>query len=221
MSKDIVNTIILSALFLTLFGLAELLFHKFKVKVELTRKLVHFGTGLLSLLFPFMLGNHWLVLFLCASFAIILVLSLKFNFLKSINAIERESVGSIAYPVSVYCCYLAFDHFNHQYIYFYLPILILAICDPVAALCGKRWPLGKYKIGKDYKTMMGSCMFFLSAFVLIIFLSYFNNDGIETTTLIYKSAFIAFISTVSEAFSRKGYDNLTIPASVLIALLII
>src|SRR5438309_317623 len=111
MSKEILNTIILASSFLALFGVAEVLYHFFKVRAEFTRKIVHVGTGLLSLLFPLMLSNHWYVLFLCASFGLILVLSLKFNLLKSINAIDRESVGSLAYPVSVYCSYLAFDYY--------------------------------------------------------------------------------------------------------------
>src|ERR1700741_4724092 len=101
MSKDIINTIILACSFLALFGLAEFIYHTFKVRAELTRKLVHFGTGILTLLFPVMLNNHWLVLFLCGSFALILMVSLKFNLLKSINAIDRKSHGSISYPISV------------------------------------------------------------------------------------------------------------------------
>ncbi|MBI3234471.1 MAG: phosphatidate cytidylyltransferase, partial [Bacteroidetes bacterium] len=59
MNKDIINTLILSGMFLTLFGLAEVLYHFFKVKAELTRKLVHFGTGLLTFLFPLILSSHW------------------------------------------------------------------------------------------------------------------------------------------------------------------
>lgn len=217
MNKDILNTIILAASFIALFGVAELLYHAMKIKVELTRKLVHIGTGFLSLLFPIMIGNHWMVLMLCLSFALILIISLKFNLLKSINAIERESVGSIAYPVSVYGCYIAYDHFDQHIIYFYLPIMILAICDPIAALTGKRWPIGKYKLGKESKTMMGSSMFFVCAFAIImIFL-----QGYESGKALLIGFTIAFIATVSEALSRKGYDNITIPAFVLLSLIII
>lgn len=216
MSSEILNAILLAAFFLVLFAIAEVVYHFFKVKAELTRKLVHVGTGLLTLLFPVMLKNHWLVLLLCSSFALILILSLKFNLLKSINAIDRESVGSIAYPISVYGCYLAFDYFHQQYIYFYLPILILAICDPIAALIGKRWPKGKFKVGEGYKTVMGSGMFFLSACILC--LCWLSFEGLQ---LITYSFLIALVSCITEAVSKKGYDNITIPLSVLIGLIII
>jgi len=97
--KDIINTGILAFSFLALFGIAEILYHKVNVKAEWTRKLVHFGTGILTLLFPVMLNDHLYVFFLCASFALLLLASLRFNRLKSIHAIDRKSYGSISYPV--------------------------------------------------------------------------------------------------------------------------
>ena len=218
MDKDFINSLILAALFAALFTLAELAYHLLKVKVELTRKFVHVGTGLLTFLFPNMIDNQWFVFYLCAIFAIVLMLSLKFNLLKSINAIERDSVGSIAYPISVYGCYLAYDFCDHNIIYFYLPILILAICDPIAALSGKKWPLGKFKVGNDYKTVVGSMMFFLSASVIT---SCFLMDYDSAGKIFFIALSIAFISTISEAFSKRGYDNFFIPLSVLVSLFII
>lgn len=224
MSGDILNSIILASSFFTLFGVAEVLYHFLKVKVELTRKFVHIGTGFLSLLFPLMLGSHWPVLFLCAGFGVILILSLKFNLLKSINAIDRESMGSLCYPVSVYFCYVAYEHYNHIYVFFYLPILILAISDPIAALTGKKWPLGKYKINKDNKTLMGSSMFFLSSFLIcIIYFGYARKDNtsspFEYSFIFICSLIIGIVSSIAEAFSRRGYDNLTVPASVLFVMI--
>lgn len=218
MTKDLLNTLVLAACFLALFGLAELLYHRLKVKVELSRKIVHVGTGLLTLLFPLMLSNHLFVLLLCGSFAILLICSLRFKFLPSINAIERKSVGSIAYPVSVYGCYLAYDYFGETYFYFYLPILILAISDPLAALAGKKWPIGKYKIGHETKTLMGSSMFFLSALLLV--LVFFKPSDASGNTGLTR-VLISLVATASEALSRKGFDNISIPASVLLTLVIL
>jgi len=220
MKTEIFNICILAGSFLLLFTVAELLYHFLNVKVELTRKLVHTGTGLLTLLFPVMLSNHWSVLLLCGSFALILIFSLKFQFLKSINAIDRKSSGSILYPISVYICYLVYNSTQH-YIYFYLPILILAICDPVAALIGKKWPIGKYKVGKGSKTLIGSTLFFLSAVILCLILFSLLNMKLSVPHLIFSTFVIALISTFTEAFSRNGYDNLTIPIAVLLMLILL
>lgn len=228
MSKDILNTAVLGASFLLLFGLAEFLYHTLKVKAELTRKLVHFGTGMITLLFPILLSNHWYVLFLCASFAVILLSSIKFNMLKSINAIDRKSHGSILYPVAVYGCYLVYNYYRMKtgkskddYIYFYLPILTLAICDPIAALVGKKFSYGNFRIGKETKSLSGSFAFFISSLTLTIpiflFCGKFESD---LSHLILISITIAFCSAIVEGISGIGTDNLTIPACVLATLIL-
>ena len=104
-------------------------------------------------MFPVYLTSSWSVLALCASFAVILLFSLKYRFLPSINAIDRESHGSILYPIAVYSCFLLYQYHNNDLMFFYAPILVLAISDPLAALFGKRWPKGEFTVGKDSKTL--------------------------------------------------------------------
>lgn len=216
MKLELINTIILAGSFLALFGFAELLFHFAKIKAEITRKIVHFGTGILTLLFPILLDNHWLVLFLCSSFALILFISLRFDLLKSINAIDRKSYGSLCYPLSVYICYLVYNWYHHTHnssndiLVFYLPILILAISDPLAALFGKKWPIIKYRVGTGFKSILGSSVFFISSY-LISFSILINLIGDGFSSIALSSLIIAFTTTVSEAFSTNGMDNLYIP----------
>ena len=228
MSRDFVNTGLLAISFLTLFGVAEVLYYKFKVRAELTRKLVHAVTGFITLLFPIMLDNQWLVLFLCASFAVIILASLRFDFLRSINGIDRRSHGSIAYPVSVYGCYLVYNYYDHRisslhdpYIFFYLPILTLAICDPIAALVGKKFPYGRFTIGKDTKTIVGSSSFFISSLVLTLSVYFLLSHGsFHGTAILPLALLVAAAATMSEAFSGKGIDNITIPATVVLLLIL-
>lgn len=216
MDKDLPHTILLGAAFLLLFASAEGLYHYGKVKAEISRKYVHMVTGFITLLFPVLLSSHWYVLFLCASFAVILTLSRRYNFLQSINAIDRDSLGSISYPVSVYGCFLVYTAYG-SYSFFYMPILTLAIADPLAALTGKKWPVGKYRIAGESKTIMGSSMFFIAAFLTAI-------TCLRLTTaygwgLIIDVAFIAAaLSAATEAVTKRGLDNITIPLSVLVIL---
>lgn len=224
MSREIINTLMLAGSFLLLFAVAEFLYYRWKIHVDVTRKVVHVGTGMITLLFPIMLANHWFVLLLCASFALILIASLKFNLLKSINAIDRISYGSLLFPLAVYSCYLVYHFYagqseNHadMYIYFYAPILTLAICDPIAAMVGKRFPFGKFNVGKGHKTIAGSSAFFISSLFLIFFLLiYFENYSLKLGNLFLFSALIAGVGTTTEALSGKGMDNLTIPVIVVL-----
>lgn len=217
MIDDLLPITWLSACFLGLFGLSELIHRTTSTKVEHTRKFVHFGTGVLTLMFPVFLTSSWSVLLLCGSFAVILLLSLKYQFLPSINAIDRKSHGSILYPVAVYSSFLLYEYHDNNLMFFYAPILILAISDPMAALFGKRWPNGKFTIGKDTKTLVGCSAFIVSAFLVLIGLSILFGQQISFN-LCYQLLLVSIGAAFVEALSGKGTDNLTIPLSVVVLL---
>jgi dolichol kinase len=218
MRDNILNTVILGGLFLVLFAFAELLYHKFKFKAEHTRKIVHLGTGLFTLLFPIWITSHWFILGLCSSFLIILLFSLKYNLLPSINGVDRKTRGSILFPIIVYGCFLVQSHCG-SLIYFYIPILILAICDPIAALVGKKFQIGKYTIFGHTKTFIGSAAFCVSAFVVTA-LSMSSILTIPFGEIILISLVNAILTTISEAISHKGYDNFTIPVTSILVLIL-
>ncbi|MFM9422094.1 MAG: hypothetical protein RIR06_555 [Bacteroidota bacterium] len=211
---DIVNSLLLSLSFLMLFASAEIMYRFFSVQAEYTRKWVHVGTGLLTFLFPIFLSNQWWVLLLCSSFALILVGSLKYGFLPSINAVERKTWGSLCYPLAVYTCFLIYV-WKGDYHYFYLPITILAVSDPLAALLGKRLNWIPYRVFSQSKSVSGSIAFFVSAFCIC----YFTNAFTQLTGISFASfALIAFVSTLGEALSTKGFDNVVIPWTVVLVM---
>lgn len=218
MTKIIQNTILLGGIFLLLFLITELLHRKLKVHAEITRKIVHVTTGIITLLFPFMIGNHWFVLLLCSAFLFILITSLKWNLLPSINGVQRSTVGSILFPITVYFCYLLAEKAGNFTLYF-IPILILAISDPLAAFVGKRWPWKKFESFKQTKTISGSLAFLISATIisLVLFNFFFETSIIRG---IIPAIIVAFSAAFAEGISHGGYDNISIPGSVVIVLLI-
>ena len=205
------HTAIFGAGFLVLFSLGEVLYHILKAPVEISRKFVHMGTGIICLLLPIYFETHWSILILNVSFIAILGITKKLNWLKSINAIERKSSGSVLFPIIMYitwCIYL----YVGDVLYFYLPVLILAICDPIAALVGKKWPKGQYEIMHAQKTLTGSSAFFVSSLMLcLIFLIPLRDQWVE---IILISVVVSLLTTIAEAFSQKGFDNLFIPLTV-------
>lgn len=217
MKVDFLNVTIITVtayvmVFMLIFLLAEIGYHLIKLKTEITRKFVHLTSGICCLSFPFFIENQWIVLLLCSSFLLLLISCMHYKLLKSVNNIDRKSYGSLLFPVSVYLGYLCFQYFGSEYIYFYLPIIVLAVCDPLAALIGKTWPIGPYKIGSGTKTIMGSVAFFISCFV-IIFIAFFGL--MDPGMLFGKVLLISATATFTEAYSRNGFDNLTIPLSII------
>ncbi len=218
MKQDIINTVLFGAAFLVLFASAELLYHIFKIRAEFTRKYVHISSGIITLLFPLYIHNHWFVLILCSSFALILFTSLQYNLLKSINAVDRKTWGSLAFPAAVYFCFLA-SVWSGKLLFFYLPILIMAVSDPLAALIGKKWPIGVYKISNENKSLAGSTAFLTSAFI-ISFVIFYNLTDLSVNTIFILSFLSATATAITEAISRKGLDNITIPAAAILILCI-
>jgi dolichol kinase len=211
MNDNLIHFLLLCSFFLALFGAAELLYRFANVKAEYTRKFVHVGTGLLTMLFPILFTHYSWVICICCSFLVLLSMSLSFGFLPSINAVQRKTYGSLAYPVVVILAFV-FYYFKtrnaaHDYFYFYIPILIMALADPMAALFGKRFPFGKYSVWKEQKTIVGSCAFFVVAWLV--------NFLLLPTDNFWFLVFIPLAATLAEAFTGKGLDNLTIPVAVI------
>ncbi len=217
--KDIFLSLIgLAAAFLLLFVIAELAFHKMRIKTEWTRKFVHLGTGVLTMLFPMVLDSHWQVMLLCFVFLIILMFSRSYNFLPSINNVDRKTHGAILFPVVVYICYLTSTVFGN-FVFYYLPILILAICDPIAALMGKKFPYGSFTISGHTKTLVGTLSFFTSAIIVtsLVISKFEGNDFQMELNSIFG---IVTVASIAEAMSKNGWDNLTIPISVILLIYI-
>jgi phytol kinase len=216
MNQELQYTLLLGVIFIAVFTVAEVMYHLFKVKAELTRKFVHASSGVISLLFPILLTNHWLVLLLCGSFALILWVSLKYNFLSSIHLVGRVTCGSFIFPLVVYGSFLAYIHFG-SLSFFFIPILILALCDPIAALIGKKYPRGIYTVFNHSKTLSGSFAF-MGLASIISFVALKMSSGQTLGVILVQTLIISLATTFSEAISHKGFDNFTIPGSAILVL---
>ncbi|KAB2809884.1 diacylglycerol/polyprenol kinase family protein [Phaeocystidibacter luteus] len=202
----------MSGAFLALFGISEYLYRRLSVRPEITRKISHIGTGILVLLFPLVLKSHWDVLILCSSFLVLLLLSFKYEFLKGINNVDRKTFGSVLYPVGVYITFCVYEELQFLSA-FYIPVLILAISDPLAALVGRKTGWNPYRIFRDGKSVGGTIAFLISAFAIAA-LS-FSLEGMwkELDSPLILCAAIAVTTTVAEAASAYGSDNLSIPVT--------
>lgn len=202
--------------FLLLFALSEWLYHQRKAQAEITRKLVHIGTGLLTLLFPVVFQFLWQVIVICAAFLFILLFSLRYHFLPSINAVGRTTLGSVLFPVVVIIIFAFYVWMKEKVTafdalaFFYLPILIMAIADPVAAFAGNTYKQRKQQVSG--KTIIGSFAFFSTAFFIATILLFMFSTLPFINLLLY-AVLIALTTTMAEKWSNKGWDNFTIPLS--------
>lgn len=216
--------LLLAALFLGLFTLAELLYHKAKVHPERTRKLVHICTGLLTMLFPIMLTQVYEVLILCGLFAVMLIISQRTNLLPSINKINRLSFGSLAFPIAVSMIFFVYKYMEvngnsklEPVLYYYVPLLTMTLADPIAALFGRKWPIKKWKIGRGTKSLGGSFAFSMAAFTLNLGLFFYHQDWHITITFAAAIS-LALLTCIAEFSTPFGLDNISIPIVAVLSL---
>jgi dolichol kinase len=215
MIHTLTATIGLATAFMVLFGIAETLHAKYQINTEHTRKLVHMGSGLLALSFPLLLVSYVPVLVLCSGFTALLLLSKKYRFLNSINAVKRKTRGAELFPLIVFICFLT-QLTKGDASYYYLPLLILALADPLAAYFGNKWPIGSYVFNGHKKTLVGSIVFFTTS--LLICFTFYSATGLSIENILKPALLISASATTSEGLVKNGYDNVSIPLSVLITL---
>lgn len=220
------NQIVISVFFLIAFILLltfnEMMYRRLGLKGEITRKFAHFSATLSTIAFPFLFTDHWYVLALAVFFFILLFFSRNKTALKSIHDIDRKSVGSYMLPVAIYLTFLIYIEFGEgQKIIFVLPMLILAISDPAAGILGLNLQRYNHNIElpgfQSKKTWLGSGSFFVSSLIISLFALYFYRTVFDLKTF-WLALGIALVSTITELFSWRGIDNLSIPVSVLIML---
>lgn len=205
-SADLVGGGVLAVLFVAVFALAELLWRRFHVDTEVTRKLVHIGGGVIVLLVPHLLTSIWSALALAASFAVVLSTARTWRWLPSVHAIERASVGAVVFPVAVAICVVVS---RGAVALFEIPLLALALGDAAAALVGQRFGVVVYRVAGVRRTLEGSAAF--AVVVVVVAAIGFHRAGVDLPTAIMLATSTALVLTAVEALSIGGWDNLTIP----------
>ncbi len=218
------NIIVLTFVYLIgivlLLAFNELNYRRLNIKGEITRKFAHFTATLAAVPFPYIFPSHWYVLVLALLFFAGLYITQNSKQLRSIHDIERKSIGSYLLPISIYATFLISGLLNNYFLYI-LPMLILAICDPMAAILGINIKKnnGRIKIfgHKLNKTWLGTTAFFVTSFVISLIALYFHLEVFVLKTFWIASA-VAITTSMAELFSWRGSDNLTIPLTALLVL---
>ncbi len=195
-----INLIFIAILYLVIFLAAELLYYK-KVDSFYTRKIVHIGGGLITVLLP------WLISFATAIiigiiFAIILIITKRKKLLGSIHNNDQNSIGAVLYPISLVLCALLFWRTN--VLIFQGAVLILALGDGFAALVGKKLNFVPFVIN-GRKTLSGTIVFLIIAIMILWIIVQPTHFDILAQVLIS-----AIVITSSEACFSGGWDNLSI-----------
>jgi len=188
--------------------------HKKGLHAEYTRKTAHALSTLQCLLFPVFFTSHRYALILVIITSSILYIGRQKDFFKSIDSVKRKTCGSYLLPISigiVYYLSLLLD----DWVFFVLPVIVLAISDSLACIFGRIYKSGHLKSGK---TVIGSIVFFLSTLIISCCILLLQSAGIKTFGVAFG---VSLITTGVELVSPSGSDNLTVSLSVIGSMLLL
>lgn len=188
--------------------LAEALNRIAKVDPEISRKVVHIGTGNVILL------AWWLEIPASVGIAAgvisgaIALISYQLPILPSVNSVGRKSLGTFFYAVSIGTL-IAWFWPLQQPQYAALGILIMAWGDGLAAVIGQRFGKHPYEVWGMKKSWEGSLTMCLVSYVICILMLLAVQGNIWQTWVV--AIPVALAATALETLSKIGIDNLTVP----------
>ena len=176
---------------------------------ELTRKVVHIGSGNVILLaWWFDIASEIIVTAAIVAGAIAII-SYMIPILPSIESVGRKSFGTVFYAISMGILSAFFWRDSPQYAV--IGILVMAWGDGMAAIIGQRFGRHIYQVWGISKSWEGSLAMATAAFVVnLIILQSVEGNSWQTWSI---SLVVAVAATALEAFSILGIDNLTVPLS--------
>ena len=202
---------ILLVLFLLVLSLGSLvkLRRYFGLGGELTRKIAHVVTGLVSLGFPWLFDSTWPVILLCALSLLAMrwLRNQKNDLRKVLHAVERKSYGEFCLPLAITILFVLKDHTIQDY---FIPILLLTLADAVGAMVGTKYGTSKYTTDEGHKSIEGSVAFFVVAFLSTHIPLLLGTDAGRLESILIASI-IGLIIMLVEAIAWRGLDNLFIP----------
>ena len=183
-----------------------------RLTAEQTRKGLHVTMSAVALALPWLFDAAWPVVTLAvlavgAMVAVRLVPALRDDVGGVLHAVERPSVGDLCFPVAICLLYLLAESSPVLYA---VPLLLLGLADPAAALTGARHGLSPYTTAEGTKSREGSVAFASVAFLCVhVPLLVFTPVGRAESLWI--AAIVAVLATIVEAVSWRGLDNLFVP----------
>jgi phytol kinase len=187
------------------------------VTPELTRKLLHVASGLLTLSFPLLFASPAPVLMVTGTAAAVLAAvrahpPSRSRLGGSFGRVDRRKAGELYFPAAVAILFVFAA--GGVYVLFAVPILVLTMADAAAALVGGRW--GSVRI-RGGKSLEGSSAFAIVAFFCTA-LPLIAAGGVEPGRALSIAVAVAIATSGVEAVASRGLDNLFVPIVAVVML---
>lgn len=200
-------------------GGAELLRRRFGYGSSFTRKVIHIGVGMMSWALPFLFTSPWPFVFAALFFAGLNLLDWRYGFFASMASGDRSNLGTVYFPLAATVVTIIFWEQP--------PLMVAALMpltwgDGIAPVIGGAFGRHAYTVFGHTRTLQGSAGFF-AAGLLFTWLALWLIPGppdITPLTALAPAIVIMGSTTLVEAISVRGLDNLTVTAAAIAVLIL-
>jgi phytol kinase len=182
-----------------------------------TRKVIHIGVGMMIWVLPFLFDSPWFFVVAAATFMVINFLDWRYGFFAAMASSDRSNLGTVYFPFAAGVVAVLFWQQP--------PLMVAALMpltwgDGMAPVVGKAYGRHLYKVYSSTRSLEGSLGFFVSSFIFTS-LALWGMSGtpdISFAAALLPALLVTVTTTLVEAISIWGLDNLTITAVAILIL---
>jgi dolichol kinase len=198
-------------------GGAELLRRKQGYGSGFTRKVIHIGVGMMSWALPFLFDNPWPFVVAALGFAALNFLDWRYGFFAAMASSDSNNLGTVYFPLAAAAVSLLF--WDRP------PLMVAALMpltwgDGIAPVVGHVYGRNAYTVFGHTRTLEGSAGFFVAG-LLFTWLALWVMPGppdVPALLALAPALTVMASTTLVEALSIRGLDNLTITAVAILIL---
>ena len=175
---------------------------------ELSRKIVHIGTGAVVPLAWFFEIPFVVALPVAAVITVVTTINHQWRFIPAVEDVDRNSYGTIAYGIAITTLLLLFWPTRADAVS--AGVLVMALGDGLAGLIGRNVASPKWVLFGQTKSSVGTMTMAVVSGLVLIGLARWSGADLSLPAALGMVA----MATGLEQLSWGGLDNLSVPLSV-------
>ena len=175
---------------------------------ELSRKIVHIGTGAVVPLAWFFEIPFVVALPVAAVITVVTTINHQWRFIPAVEDVDRNSYGTIAYGIAITTLLLLFWPTRADAVS--AGVLVMALGDGLAGLIGRNVASPKWVLFGQTKSSIGTMTMAVVSGLVLIGLARWSGADLSLPAALGMVA----MATGLEQLSWSGLDNLSVPLSV-------
>ncbi|KZR90281.1 Cytidylyltransferase family protein [Synechococcus sp. MIT S9508] len=175
---------------------------------ELSRKIVHIGTGPVVVLAWWFSIPASIAVPVAIAVTVITAINHRIQLLPAVEDVDRNSYGTVAYGLAISLLLLLF--WPEQAVAVCAGVLVMACADGLAGLVGRGVSSPSWTVWQQRKSFAGTVTMGLVTALVLILLVLISQSPLHPLRLIAVCA----LAVGLEQWGRWGIDNLTVPMAV-------